>query len=295
MPFPMHLIIQAVLVEGKVFIGGGFTDPENEQVVMAYDIRSGRWATLPLYGLCWFSLTAVKNQLVLVGGASRKFHGASKALGVWSSDSNTWTSPYPDMFATRHSCSTAVYKHWLIVAGGRGVGWMVQSSIEVLNTDTKQWFAAPPTPVAWDDMVTAVLGEVCYFMGGITAYQGRNTSLNNVYSLSLPTLVSNLNPDYRSVKKCPEMWKKISQLPVAHAAPVSINGSLCAVGGVDKDDKAVSAIHLYQPDINQWVKVADMPTGRCDCTCVMITDIELLVAGGRGKNQLATVDIAQIC
>jgi N-acetylneuraminic acid mutarotase len=55
---------------------------------------------------------------------------------------------------------------------------------------------------------------------------------------------------------------------------------LLAVGGKDKDGHAATGIHLYQPDTEEWVKVGDLPTPQWGCTCAMITDRELLVAGG---------------
>jgi N-acetylneuraminic acid mutarotase len=57
----------------------------------------------------------------------------------------------------------------------------------------------------------------------------------------------------------------------------------------------VTAIHLYQPDTEEWVKVGDLPTPRSHCTCAMITDREMLVAGGNdGARKLSNVDIALI-
>jgi N-acetylneuraminic acid mutarotase len=70
---------------------------------------------------------------------------------------------------------------------------------------------------------------------------------------------------------------------------------LLAVGGEDKDRHAVTAIHLYQPDTGEWVKVGDLPTPRLNCTCAMITGREMLVAGGfDGARKLSNVDIALI-
>ena len=91
------------------------------------------------------------------------------------------------------------------------------------------------------------------------------------------------------------MERATSTTSYIRAAPLSISGSLLAVGGVeDKDNKTVSALHLYQPNAGQWVKIADMPTPRQSPTCIMITHKELLVAGGWDKGHLATIDIAQI-
>ena len=271
MPFGMSIYIQSVQVQGTLYVGGGTAVGDNDYTVMTYDISAGKWATLPPYSTRFFAMTAIDNHLVLVGGQGRNAVG-SKVLGVWSEDSKKWTHPYPDMTTPRSSCSAVVYNQHLVVAGGRGAGDRL-SSVEVMNTDTKQWYAGPPTPIAWSNMKTAIVGDTCYFMGGFI----KGYSTNKVYRVSLPALVSQLNSD--SSAKDTQTWKELPQLPVTCAAPLSISGSLLAVGG-DKDLIAVSALHLYQPDAGQWVKVADLPSPRCWCTCVMISDKELIVAGG---------------
>ena len=152
-------------------------------------------------------------------------------------------------------------------------------------------FSVPHQTDRQTDMYkTATAGDVCYFMGG--SNEGSYT--NKVYSVSLPALVSQLNSD--SSAKDTQTWKELPQLPVTQAAPLSISGSLLAVGG-DKEGKPVSALHLYQPDAGQWVKVGDLPSPRCHCTCVMISEKELLVAGGATRalgTQLNKVELAEI-
>ena len=65
------------------------------------------------------------------------------------------------------------------------------------------------------------------------------------------------------------------------------------MGGRDKDLKVVSVIHLYKPDTGEWVKVGDLPTSRQDCTCTVLANRELLVAGGDDADNrgLKSVDI----
>ena len=271
--------VQSVVVKGTLYVGGGGLGGSNGYIVMVYNISAGSWATLPPYQASNYAMTAIDSHLVLVGGK----HGAtfSKVLGVWSADSKEWTHPYPDMTTPRAWCSAVSYKHWVVVAGGRGDGGYL-SSVEVMNIDTKQWHAGPPTPIEWTEMKAAVVGDMCYYMGGCT---DRYTT--KVYSVSLPALISTLTVLQRTHK----LWKELPQLPVQKSAPLSISGSLVAVGGVDKDHKYVSTLHLYQPDARQWVEVADMPTTRISCTCSMITDNKFLIAGG---TDVVRVDIAQI-
>ena len=250
----------------------GDADPAaNECIVMTHDVAAGKWATLPPYSASWFAMTAINNCLVLVGGEGRD--GVSKLLGVWRAQSMRWTYPYPDMTTPRSSCSAISYEKWLIVAGGNGDGGELLSSVEVMNTVTEQWYTAPPTPVAWEDMKTVIADDICYFVGGTI----EGDYANSMYSISLPALVSQLNSG--SVKDT-QTWKELPKLPVRGAAPLTISGSLLAVGGIDEDGEAVSALYLYQPDAGQWVEFADMPTPRYACTSIMTNAGELLVAGG---------------
>ena len=289
MPFGMNLCVQSVLMGGTLYVGGGAGDDEDhDYVVMTYDISEGKWGPmLPSYSTHYFAMTAIDNHLVLVGGEG--YDGArSKALGVWSEDSKRWMCLYPDMTTARSSCSAVTYEEWLIVAGGTGDDDEPLFSVEILDTVTEQWRAGPPTPIAWEDMKTAIVGDVCYFMGGWAEHEEISVT-SSAYSVSLPALI-----DFQHYCDA-QTWNKLPQLPVEAATPLSINGSLLAVGGRTRD-KAVSALHLYQPDAGQWVEVADMPTPRYACTCIMTNARELLVAGGTGCHdiRIEETDIVQI-
>ena len=223
---------------------------------------------------------------MLVGGNEHGGGNSSKVVGVWDADNKQWTHPYPEMHTAREWCSAVVHNEWLVVAGGWSACTARLSYVEVMNTNSKQWYAGPPTPIPWSSMKTATVGDECYFMGGY------NATTNTVYSVSLSALTTGLNSSTRKGQK----WKEVSGLQTTHSTLLSISGCLLAVGGMDKDSKAVTAIHLYQPDTGEWVKVGDLPTPRHNCTCAMITDWELLVAGGydQDNNRLKRIDIALI-
>ena len=112
--------------------------------------------------------------------------------------------------------------------------------------------------------------------------------------MSLPALVAQTSPE--NANRDAQVWKEISQQPTKLAAVLSTGDSLLAVGGVDKGRRTVSAIYLCQPDTGKWVKVDDLPYPRRRCTCVMIGERELMVAGGHGDgpNPLKSVHITLI-
>ena len=92
MPIGMGGNIQSVVMQGKVYVGGGLST-DNDYIVMVCDISSGKWAKLPPYRAWGFAMTVSNNQLVLVGG--QEHEQCSKVLGVWRAESKEWTHPYP--------------------------------------------------------------------------------------------------------------------------------------------------------------------------------------------------------
>ena len=214
MPLGMGGYVQSVVVQGRVYVGGGYAPgrmgTDNDHTVMEYDIDSGIWAKLPRYRALGFAMTVVHNELLLVGG--REGGHRSKVLGVW--ETKKWTHPYPDMPTARSHCSAVVYNHYLVVAGGWSESWDVLSSVEVLDIDNKQWHATTRStvqlPTGWYSMKTATLGDMVYFMGG-----GTPESTDMVYSVSLPALISQLIDNSKSSSaRDRQIWKEISGLEI---------------------------------------------------------------------------------
>ena len=165
------------------------------------------------------------------------------------------------------------YNEWLMVAGGWAGGGEHLSCVEVLNTASKQWHAGPPTPTPWHSMKTAVVGDMAYFMGG---YDSAGFVIRTVYCVCIPTLISHITPK-ASGETEGQIWKEIPGLQLTRSTPLSVDGLLLAVGGWNKDHQAVTAIHLYQPEREEWVKVGDLPSPCCNYT----SDKKILVAGGQ--------------
>ena len=270
MPFSTSIYIQSVEVDGTVYVGGGDADKdENGYIVMAYSMQSCKWHTLPPYSARYFAMTTINNKLILVGG----YDGSVvDQLGVWKTDSNQWIRPFPPMPTPRFHPSATSYKHWLVVAGGRRKGTL--STVEVLDIDNKQWSTAlstPSTPIQWYSMKSTVIGDTWYLMGGCT----RNAiDITDVYSVSLEALVSHSPSDSSKI------WNKIAPLNCYHSSPLSLGGSLLALGGYDIKKRCyVSTIQRYVPETNTWVPAGELPHPLQNCTCIM-TAGRLHVLGG---------------
>ncbi len=274
MPFRMKGSIQSVVINGMVYVGGGWANrDENENIVMTYDTHSGRWGTLPPYRTHGFGMTVIRDQLVLVGGLDEDGND-SKSIGVWRSADKEWVDLYPDMPTPRWRSSVVTYNEWLIVAGGYKGDLECLSSVDVMNVDTKEWYSGPPAPRGFSAMKTATVGDMCYYMSGYGTE--RYDVTKDVYRVSLPALISQV----KSRNIDPQIWKKISPLNVASSTPLSIGGCLLALGGESQGIGVTSVLH-YRPESDDWIQVGDLPSPLSECTCAVINDGDVLVAGGR--------------
>ena len=64
MPIGMSGYVQSVVVQGRVYVGGGgagYGSPDN-YIVMEYDISSAKWTKLPPYGARHFAMAVINNQ-----------------------------------------------------------------------------------------------------------------------------------------------------------------------------------------------------------------------------------------
>ena len=281
MPVRLGDYIQSVLLKGRLYVVGN----ETSGVILSYTFSLGKWAKLLQYKACDFSMTALNQQLVLVGDSGADF---SRVLGVWEEDMKCWIHPYPEMLTGRCACSAIGYNEWLVVAGGFNGGRSL-STVEVLNTYTLQWHTGPPTPMPWYDMKTAIVGDTCYFMGGnINA-----SPTTAVFSASIQALTSDVITRANSGQQA---WKEVPELCLTGVTPLSIGVSLFAVGGLSgKQIQPVTAIHVYHPVSGEWERIGDLPSPRYNCTCAMLpTSCEIMVVGGNchDRRKMNRVDFA---
>lgn len=258
LPFKMIGYIQSIATSETIYVGGGYTGTGRGSIVMAFNKQTQRWAELPAYDARDFALVKIDNQLAVVGG----WIEVIPKPGVWNEDSKKWTHPFPEMPTPRAYCSAVVYNRWLVVAGGINVNTYRSqdlSTVEILNIDRKQWSSAPSTPVPWNSVRPALVGDTCYFMGGA----------RDVYRVFLPSLVSHLNADKN-------IWVKMHTPSGRSPSPLVMKGSLFAVSG--------TLLYAYQYDTNEWVEAGELPVSHAHCTCVMSAEREVFFAGGNTAN-----------
>ena len=271
MPVAISNSIQAVEVEGTVYVGGE-TKPKfgNRHIVMAYNTQCNQWDSLPPYSAEYFSMAVINKKLVLVGGynGGAKF---SRELGVWqASKDRQWTRPFPPMPTARSEASSICYKHWLVVAGGYKT-FSLTDTVEILDVNTNYWSTGPSTPTPWGCMKSVVIEDTWYLMGD------KCGTFYDVYSASLEAIVTEQPP-------IAGIWQILTPLYLKYSCPLNIGGSLLAVGG-KKENKVESAILCYEPETSTWVPAGELPQPLYNCICISMAD-KVYVFGGRSQDHI---------
>ena len=264
-----------VVFKEKVYIGGGDASSDREQTVMVYDPKQDSYDRLPPYTCKWFSMAIVNNQLVLVGGIDVQ---VTNKLGVWTEQSKRWTHPLPPMTTACFSPSVATHNNrWLVVMGGRDDNYAYLSRVEILDTDSTQWYHAASIPQPLSCALPAIIGNMCYLSSGFT----KGGVSKKVFSVCLDDLISQAvsQPASASAPPTPSPWQSLPDTPLDRSTALAFNGSLLAVGG---DWRGSTAIYYYQPSSRSWVKAGELPTKRYECTCTVLPSGDLYVAGGHG-------------
>ena len=171
----------------------------------------------------------------------------------------------------------------MIAGGDTGTGIIVNSSstVEVLNVHNKQWSTGPSTPAPCSSMMSTIIGDTWYLMGGWCGL----TQTVDVYSASLDYLVSQLTPN--NLKNA--VWNKISEHKHYHSSPLNIGGTLLAAGGCPNHSTSVSSIiHRYVPETEEWVVAGNLPCALRTCTCTVIADRLYVFGGNDGKKGVSS-------
>ncbi len=286
MPIKMSGPVQSVVISDTVYVGGG--DAGNvRDICTVMKLERDQWTKLPEYTAMSFAMTSLTNRLVLVGGRDLRNYNPTNQLAVF--ESGEWTLPYPPMSIARHSSTAVSLNNHIIVAGGADNERRTSSSVEVLDVASRIWYIAQLLPNPRSELKSTLIGNTLYLMGG-SDHNWKPTK--TVHHVDLNELIVKA----RSNLDTPTLWQTIQDTPlVCNQAPLSIGRSLFAVGGWDDRHNRSSSIHLYEPYTREWVKVGDLPTSRCNCTCSVLPSGEVIVAGGNYRLGYSnTVDFLSI-
>ena len=177
----MSFYPQAVVLKGRVYFGGGFSYLVHNTVVIVYNPERERWTPLPQYSYKFFTMTVIKEQLVLVGGRHIQTTQTTGVIGAWEEKTHKWVHPLPPMPTARDAATAITHDDkLLVVAGGRDDGYRSLSKVDILNLSTKQWHTGAPLPQPSHKMTAAVMCGTAVLLGGAN---NNNDFHNKVFSV----------------------------------------------------------------------------------------------------------------
>ena len=270
-------------LDGKVFITGGLLDNGNPcKVMQVYHIDDQKWTTISDIQQNRYGADIIQGHLTLIGGIDAVTGKVTGKLSTYVNDH--WEEIYPPMPTPRYHLGVALEDNLLITAGGVCAGAAV-STVEVLNTESKQWYSLKslqlPEPIFLCDM-TISSGYV-YIGGGVNAAQKATKSY-----WRLPWSAVQQSVQSRDDTSLPVTWEKIADSPFIGSSLFKLLNSKLPVLSGGEDDKMGSEIFVYDPTQKRWTAVGNIST-ECFRPCVVpINSNSVFVCGGGIGNKSCT-------
>ena len=271
-PCEMDRTCDAVVDGNTVYVRAGGTVK-----IYSYDAATDSWSRLPDCVKEDASITVINGQLTTVGGYESKELFSLTGEG----SSRRWTKEYPPMPTMRRWATSLCTGATLIVAGGAGEGGGVLSTVEVMNTENRQWSTAADLPQPMYYASATVCGDRIYMLGGFDEHY---SVIKSVYTCSVSALLQSFVPVAKlkrtSLSDEASEWRQVADLPVTRSTCESFHGRLLAIGGKDDSGKATTAVYEYSSTSNSWEVISHMTTGRYLCFTAVLPNNQLMVLGG---------------
>lgn len=283
MLYGMSWCPNTVVLQGILYMGGGLAGNDRDAcTVMMYDTESDEWSSLPKYRYKRFAMTVINSRLTVIGGRDPSTNKMTNQLAAFTPMSKRWAYPYPPMPTPCEQPAVSTYDIWLVVAGGSHDGCPL-ATVELLNTSTKQWLSTSSLPTMYGIVTSTTDNDDWYII----------TVNKQVFRASLPDIISQTICKSTDINSH-EQWYRLPDAPLNYPAAIAFRGALLMVGGEHRTSR--TDIHFYQPEKKKWIKVGNLPTPRYNCSCILLPNGELLVAGGYDSPGQYTrrVDVAAV-
>jgi N-acetylneuraminic acid mutarotase len=261
MPTPRSEVAGAI-VDGKVYVIGGFVMRENavipgkSDIVEIYDIKNKTWSfVVPLpQKMDHVGAAEYDGKLYVIGGSFGSENNRSNKLYVFDPASNIWKEGKP--MPTARSALTAAFIDGILYAiGGQDFGGVQVNTSEAYDPKTNTWTSKAPMPTARHHLTSAVVDGKLYVFGGRTV--SSNSSLSSSYvNLNSNEMYDPINDTWTSKAPMPSNRSGL-------AAAASADGNIHVFGGEDATSlMTFDNNEKYDPKTDKWTSEAPMPTAR---------------------------------
>ena len=267
----------AVLLNRTIYLGGAFN------VICIYHPDINKWdcdnAIKTPQKHCGF--TVLTNKLVITGGLKEKATDNQKEeiaddVLIW--EDGKWIE-YPKMPTARYATTAIGYQSQLIVMGGCSDFKHPNSTVEVLNSTTLQWFTCNSLPHPLSCVKSVIKSNILYVLGGSSESASSTEEFKHskrVYATSLHTL-----PDHHL------NWQRLTDTPWYGSSIANLDNHVLAVGGIETHDDTVCVLRSKTGSVitsTSWEPISSLPVGNLFNSAVIGLDNQIIVCGGSKSN-----------
>ena len=246
--------------------------------VYCYESQRQLWRQLPDCPSWDSALVMADNKLTTIGGDQ---HGPTNSLASLTGEGkdSKWVELFPRMPTARGFLAAVCRGRNVIAAGGIGDGGRSVTTVEILDTELRQWSSAAslPHPMTWASIT--VCEDLLYLLGGLDQ-NGKTLSV-------LTSSITDLLHQQQETANQPTVnqtavWRRAADAPYYCSTAVSVGGQLLAIGGEDEHNKNTSAVVAYDATSDSWRDMGHMATPRSCPLVAVLPNNQLIVAGGIG-------------
>ena len=254
----------------------------HDSAVYKFSVKTSSWLGLKPFPFKECSLVVVKDWPIVIGGKQGLTTYCNSLYSfVDEGNDGRWTKVFTSMPTARANSSVLVVGDNVFVIGGENAQGPL-ATVEVMGTETQQWRSLAPLPEPLVNASIATCSGKIYVLGG---RDKMNKASKSVYICSLEALSSNR----------PNVWQKITDLPLSESTCVSLHGRVLAIGGMDAANRSMKNIYMYEHASKSWKAVGEMLSDRHSCFVAVLPDNQLMVVGGVvANNQTDSVEIGSI-
>jgi N-acetylneuraminic acid mutarotase/uncharacterized protein YkwD len=262
--------------DGRIYaIGGVDSSHLATNIVEAFQPSSGTWssaAALPTARSGLAAVTGLDGLIYAIGGAAAT--GVTGEVDVYDPTKNQWTTLSTDPMPTpREAMDAALGADGKIyVFGGYDNSLTPLNAAEVFDPSAAaghHWSTLPGLPLArgGGGAARGADGRI-YLVGGTGG---------GMYGVPL-SRVDVFTPGSAS------LWSQAGDLPdsmfIDTAVSAGADGKIYAFGGFNQDLGQLNAVVAYQPSLDTWGIVANLPTARSKLAATLGTDGQIYTLGG---------------
>ena len=243
-----------------------------------YCLESQRqlWRQLPDCPSMDSALVMADNKLTTIGGRDQHRRPTNSVASLTGEGKDSkWVELFPRMPTARSYLAAVCRGRNVIAAGGYDDGDMIVTTVEILDTQLRQWSSAASLPHPMTRASITVCEDLLYLLGG--------RDQNGHFTLSvLTSSITDLLHQQQEIANQPTVWRRAADAPYYFCTAVSVGGQLLAIGGLDEHGENTSAIVAYDPTSDSWQDMGHMATPRYRTLVAVLPINQLIAAGGIG-------------